>query len=138
MGRSTTAALEMTTFLVCRKGGLDQKITVPSKWKVTFGPVSPGSKGEHGAQGPLCLRFYEAENKQRAVITDVISFRDMSIAVEEKRTSVKQQTLHKNTPHGDKAVIVEGRVEEWVNPDDPQQGHAEPELFKLGADAELS
>jgi hypothetical protein len=77
------------------------------------------------------LRFYEALNKQRAVITEVVSFRDMSIKVEEKRTTVKQQTLHKNTPRGDKAVVVEGRVEEWVDPDAPQQDSGNSEFFRL-------
>jgi hypothetical protein len=125
----------LTTYLVSRKTG-DMKITVPSSWKVTFGPLNPGNKSG-GTCGDPCLRFYESETKQRAVITQVESFRDLSIAVEEKRVSVKQQTLHKNTPNGDKAVIVEGRVEEWVNPDDPQQGKAAPEFFKLSADTDL-
>jgi hypothetical protein len=125
-----TKTEEMTTYFVSRKGGNDQKITVPASWKVTFGPLHPGSK-DHNASQTSTLRFYEALNKQRAVITDVVSFRDMSIKVEEKRTTVKQQTLHKNTPHGDKAVVVEGRVEEWVNPDAPQQGDTNSEFFRL-------
>lgn len=129
MTKKKTNHTEMTTYIVQRKGGKDQKITVPSSWKVTFGPLVPGSKNfSEGATTP-CLRFYESQNQQRAVITDVISFRDASIAVEEKRVSVKQQTLHKQTGGGMKDVIVEGRVEEWVNPDAPQQGA--PEFFKL-------
>jgi hypothetical protein len=108
----------MTTYLVTRKGGQDQKITVPSHWRVTFGPLNPGSKNI-AANGAPALRFYEAENKQRAVITEVISFRDMSIRVEEKRTNIKREVLSKDTHGGKKDVIVEGRVEEWVNPDKP-------------------
>jgi hypothetical protein len=117
-----------TTYLVSRKNGRDQKVTVPSSWKVTFGPLNPGSRNHDGNASPA-LRFYEAENKQRMVITDVVCFRDMSIAIEEKRTNVKQQVMRKQTPHGEKEVVVEGRVEEWVNPDLPQQG--EQEFFKL-------
>jgi hypothetical protein len=118
----------MTTYLVTCKGGKDQRITVPSQWKVTFGQLNPGSKNPGGGGAPA-LRFYESEKQQRAVITDVICFRDMSIQVEEKRTNVKQQVLTKDTAHGKKNVVVEGRVEEWVNPDAPQQG--DQEFFRL-------
>jgi hypothetical protein len=128
MAKKKNAPHEMKTYIVQRKGGKDQKITVPASWKVTFGPLVPGSKNFEGNASPA-LRFYESENQQRAVITDVICFRDSSIHVEEKRVSVKQQTLHKQTGAGQKEVIVEGRVEEWVNPDAPQQGT--PEFFKL-------
>jgi hypothetical protein len=63
------------------------------------------------------------------VVTNVKSFRDESIVIEEKRTSVKQQVLRKQTPAGEKEVIVEARVEEWVNPDKPVE--AGPEFFRL-------
>jgi hypothetical protein len=56
------------------------RIRVPADWKVTFGPVSPGSK--FGGSGELALRFYESDTKQRAIFTDVISFRDLSIPVQ--------------------------------------------------------
>lgn len=118
----------MTTYLVCRKGGNDQKVTVPSKWKVTFGPLHPGSKS-HEASQTSTLRFYEAANRQRMVITDVVSFRDTAIKVEEKRVSTKQQTMYRNVPGGEKAVVVEGRMEEWVDPDKPNQ--VEPEFFRI-------
>jgi hypothetical protein len=118
----------MTTYLVTRKGGLDQKVTVPAAWRVTFGPLNPGSKNL-ASNGAPALRFYESEKQQRMVITDVLAFRDMSIKVEEKRTNVKQQVLSKDTPGGKKNVIVEGRVEEWVNPDAPVETGAE--FFRL-------
>ena len=128
-------APDMTTYLVSRAKGNDVKITVPASWKVTFGPLNPGSKNLAGNGAPA-LRFYESENRQRAVITDVLSFRDMSIKVEEKRTNVKQQVLSKDTPHGKKNVVVEGRVEEWVNPDEPQHSGATEEFFRLEHKAE--
>ncbi len=55
-------------------------LTVPSAWKVTYGPVVPGS-GYHHSRG-LALRFYEAENKQRAFFDDVLSFRDTGIPIQ--------------------------------------------------------
>jgi hypothetical protein len=126
MAKKTEGA--MTTYLVTRKGGLDQRVTVPAHWRVTFGPLNPGSKNI-AANGAPALRFYESPTQQRMVITDVICFRDMAIKVEEKRTNVKQQVLSKDTPLGKKEVVVEGRVEEWVNPDAPQQGGSE--FFRL-------
>jgi hypothetical protein len=121
---------QMTTYLVARSNGRDLKITVPSSWKVTFGPLNPGSKNL-AANGAPALRFYEKPNQQRAVITDVTSFRDMGIRVEEKRATVKQQVLTKNTAHGKKDVIVEGRVEEWINPDAPEHAGADQEFFQI-------
>lgn len=123
---------DTTVYLVTRKDGRDQKVTVPSSWKVTFGPMYPGSKNFSGENNTPCLRFYESQNKQRMVITGVLSFRDMSVKVEEKRTSVKQQAMRRQTPMGEREVLVEGRVEEWVDPDKPQE--AAPEFFKLIGD----
>lgn len=131
MAKKRTDGADMKTYFVERTGGNDQRVTVPASWKVTFGPLNPGSKNQGGSGSPA-LRFYEALNKQRMVITGVVSFRDTSIKIEEKRTQVKQQTLHKRTNGGDKAVVVEGRVEEWVNPDAPQQDDGS-EFFRLNA-----
>lgn len=122
---------KITTYFVSRKNGRDQRITVPASWKVTFGPLNPGSRNSDGNGAPA-LRFYESPNKQRAVITEVLSFRDMSIRVEEKRVNVKQQTMRKQTAKGDKEVVVEGRVEEWINPDAPDAGGND--VFRLEHD----
>src|SRR5437016_692292 len=119
----------MVTYYVQRQQGRDQKVTVPADWKVTFGPLSPGSKGESGNATPA-LRFYESANKQRMVITQVVSFRDMAIKVEEKRTTSKQQTLYKGSGAGRKEVVVEGRMDEWVDADKPEQG--DPDFFRIG------
>lgn len=128
--KKTEPKESLTTYFVRRRGGNDQKVTVPSSWKVTFGPLNPGSRNPEG--GHPALRFYEAENKQRMVITDVMEFRDMAIAVEEKRVSVKKQTFYKDTPSGQKAVVMGAELEEWVNPDAPDQGSAD-EYHRLKA-----
>jgi len=121
---------EMRTYFVETNKG-SKKVTVPANWKVTFGNVSPGNKS-NGPGGELCLRFYEGSaNNQRMVIVGVVQFRDMAIAVEEKRVSIKQQILRKDTEHGSKDVVVEGRMEEWVNPDKPDSGKADSEFFRL-------
>lgn len=117
-----------TTYYIERAGGLDQKVTVPSHWKVTFGPLNPGSKG--GEASTPALRFYESPNQQRMVITNVKCFRDMGIQVEEKRVSVKRQAAWKDTPHGRKDFVVEGKMEQWVNPDAPSED-GQDESFAL-------
>jgi hypothetical protein len=120
---------ETKTYYIEREGGNDQRVTVPAHWKVTFGPLNPGAKNAAYDQGKPALRFWETKDLQRMVVTNVKSFRDESIVIEEKRTSVKQQVLRKQTPAGEKEVIVEARVEEWVNPDKPVE--AGPEFFRL-------
>lgn len=108
------------TYFVERHNGQDQKVTVPASWKVTFGPQNPGVKG-NGPTGEPCLRFYKSANQQRMVITGVKSFRDMSIVIEEKRTTVKQESFRKAGPDGaDKVVMMNASMEEWVNPDEPK------------------
>lgn len=113
----------MITYYVQRMDGNDQKVTVPASWKVTFGPIHPGKNGHDS--GKPALRFYESNTKQRMVITNVMSFRDCSIKVEEKRVNVKQQTVSVREGDGMKDVIMEGRIEEWVDPDKPQQRNTE-------------
>lgn len=58
-----------------------QRVTVPESYKITFGAVVPGSKA-NGYGGGWGLRIWETADKQRAVFSDVISFRDLSIPIE--------------------------------------------------------
>jgi len=100
--------------LNCR-GNKTRKVTIPCNWKVTFGPLVPGSKSE---QRPV-MRIYEGANKemQRAIFTDVESFREISIPVLEKVTKRHRKTMRKQTPEGDKDFVVEARETEWRDPD---------------------
>ena len=60
------------------------RITVPSTWKVTFGPTGPPRQMDHEMrhQRGWCLRFYEAENRQRACFTNVLEFYDLSLPID--------------------------------------------------------
>jgi len=111
------------TYLLELKNGGQRKLTVPAGWKVTFGPTVPferkGSAGYRGDEGTWALRLYEKGDRLRAIFTDVRSFRDLSISVEEKRIRTKRQTIEKASSKGGKAVVAEAKIEEWVNPDDP-------------------
>lgn len=117
---------EMKTYILELKGGNQRRITVPANWKVTFGPLTPG---ERNGSGTLALRFYESKENQRAIFTDVKSFRDSDIEIQEKVTKVKQQNLRRETPDGDKLVCVEARVSEWVDPD--AETEPEEEFLRL-------
>lgn len=113
----------MTTYILELTNGNLRKVTVPSAWKVTFGPAVPFSPGK----GPTynvehkgyAIRFYEKNKEnQRAIFTDVRSFRDSAIQIEERVTSSKKQNMRKETKGGFRDVEVEARVTEWINPDE--------------------
>lgn len=73
----------MTEYLIYRENEV-LKVAVPAEWKVTFGYINPSDAGRPNFQrgdGGYALRFYETKDKQRAIFTDVKSFRDMGIEV---------------------------------------------------------
>lgn len=117
---------ERQTYIVVTKKNGRQRITVPGDWKVTFGPVAPGSKGGgYNGQTGLCLRFYESDTKQRACFVDVVEFRRVDIAVEQYVTRTEAQTVYKDTPEGRKQFVVEANISEWRDPDEIYQPQEE-------------
>lgn len=119
--------MEKTTFLLTMKDGTLKKVTVPSDWKVTFGPLCPGSKGETNGYGSTSLRFYTGKDKQKAVFTQVESFRDMDIEIEERVTTTRKETYIKQGDDQGEAVVVDHNVHEWINPDSPPKGYQAPQ-----------
>ena len=115
-------ATDEKTYILELKNGKLRRIRVPASYKVTFGPLIPG---EHHGNGCLALRFYESKDHQRAIFTDVKSFRDASIPIEERQTKTDTKRVRKHTEEGDKDFIVEARTSEWVNPDDDYTPAAE-------------
>lgn len=125
-GTGTMATKKQTdpkkVFILTLKNGNVRKITIPATWKLTFGSLVPYSTDRNGRRddnsGGAALRLYEGtKDNLRAVMTDVISIRDASIEMMERRTSTQRKTAQKQTPQGMKDVMVEARVTEWVNPD---------------------
>lgn len=111
-------ATERTLILELKNGDI-RKVTIPNTWKVTFGNVIPyqGKEARHG-ECRIALRFYEGNKENlRAVMCDVVSFREDTIQIMEKRTKVQRQAAQKHTNNGMKDVVVEARITEWVNPD---------------------
>lgn len=125
------------TFILGLKGGHIRKITIPSSWKMTFGSTVPYQGRGHQAEGGVALRLYEGNKENlRAVMTDVVSVRDASIEMMERRTSTQRKSAQKQTPQGMKDVVVEARVTEWINPDAEEDEGQPNEFLKLtGPDA---
>lgn len=122
MKKTMEPKLDMTTYLIEFKNGKRQRITVPSSWKVTFGPAAAGANsakyvGEGRAPMPLALRFYEAENRQRAIFTDVLNFRDTSIKIEEEQINTQEKQGYVEVDGKRKATSFRAETRDWVNPD---------------------
>ncbi len=117
-----------TTFLLEMKDGSQKKITIPSDWTLTFGALVPGSQHNLGKLG---LRVRKGQS-QKAVFQDVESFRDTSMQIEERVTTVKEETFYKGDGENKKAVVVEGKVHEWINPDAPRpQAEEQPKQLRV-------
>lgn len=75
-----TDEIEQKTYEVTTARGR-MRFTVPATYKVTYGAIVPGAKGGYSGGG-FGIRVWEATDKQRMVMADVTSFRDLSIPVE--------------------------------------------------------
>ncbi len=107
-----------TTYLLNMRDGSRQKITCPTEWTVTFGPLTPGSKDANNGSFGIALRIRDGV-RQKAVFTGVESFRDMSMEIEQEITKTKEETFFREEEGEKKQVIVQGAIKEWTNPDAP-------------------
>lgn len=121
-------------YLLELKNGQQRRLKVPASWKITFGPTVPferkQGRGFNEDNGIWALRLYDG-TALRAIFTDVRMFRDLSIAVAEKRIRTKRQVMEKESRKGGKAVVAEARIEEWVDPDAPESGVPEEDYLRL-------
>ncbi|MHA1961104.1 MAG: hypothetical protein ACW99U_12780 [Candidatus Thorarchaeota archaeon] len=96
---------DLRVFEIYKVGGGVIRATIPGSWKCTFGPLTPGSKDRaYNSQGALALRFYEAENKQRACFTNVESFCDLTSMdiVEKVKWTDEELSAHSDEDGGSK------------------------------------
>ena len=100
---------EKTTYLIETRNG-DYKVTVPSDWKAVFTPV--GATKDDFRKGSMALRFYESDKKQRALFSDVMNFRDLSIPVQRKVIKIDGKTITK-IDKNDEELIRTKKVEEY-------------------------
>jgi hypothetical protein len=121
------------TYLIHHKDGSKRRITVPESWKVTFGPATRGNRDKHSnLKMPMALRFYESDAKQRAIFTDVVSFRDTSIKIEELKEEVQEKDGYMECDGVKKRTTFQAKVRTWVNPDEESD-----ELPKLPDDTSM-
>ncbi len=118
------------TYILTRENGTRSRITVPADWKVTFGPAAKGNYNSPKAhlKMPLALRFYESDTKQRAIFTDVVSFRDASIIIEDEISKTKEKSGYMECDGKRKRTTFHATVKEWVNPDEVEKPTALPEV----------
>lgn len=123
MTKKKTPVNSDITYIMDLIGGGQRKVTVPANWKPTFGPTIPFTKDGRMAsreQGGYALRFYAGSKENlRMIFTDVATFRDSSIVIEEKVTKVEEQTVRKQTAAGAKDFVIQAKHTSWVDPDAP-------------------
>jgi hypothetical protein len=123
------------------KDGTQKKLTIPDDWKVTFGPLVPGSKdGSLNSAGAVALRMWsgnKGKEIQHAVFTNVESFRDTSIEIMEQKEEVKSERYVREGDESGEAIQAEVRVKKWIDPDaTPEQRPANRASVDLGGGAD--
>lgn len=110
-----------TTYLLIMGDDTKRKFTCPTRYKLTFGPLVPGSKDTtYNSRDALVLRVYDGAN-QKAVFTGVKAFRDTSLQFEEEIVQTKAETFQARDAEGnERQVVVEGAIRTWINPDSPK------------------
>lgn len=86
---------DMRTLLIRRVDFPDCVIRIKDDWKVTYGPLVPGSNAgfAQGATKGFTLRIYETRDKQRLAFNDVVSFRDLGIPIIEPANDVQLKAI---------------------------------------------
>lgn len=112
---------EMTVLLLTMKDGTRKKVTIPSSYKVTFGPLVPGSKDGNNGYAGIALRIYAGKDQQKAVFTQVESFRDLSISIMEEKVETKSERYVREGDDSGEAINAEVKVTKWSDPDHPEE-----------------
>ena len=118
------ADVKEKTYILIHDDGTRKKITVPENWKVTFGPAAKGMNSSNNGTNlkmPLALRFYEDEKHQRAIFTDVKSFMDSSIKIEEEIVNIKEKDGFVECDGVKKRTTFQAKTKEWVNINDVRE-----------------
>jgi hypothetical protein len=117
----TPAATQTRTLYVEDKKGAF-KITIPATSKVTFGKLHGNTDKANYGDGN-CLRIYEAENRQLAVFTNVIMFRDVALPIQRQvLTTANGTRINPNVKTQLKEEVGVDVQESWVEVDaDPME-----------------
>ena len=110
--KKTTSTSGTRSILVIRRS--DEPIIVgriPTNAKITYGPVQPGKESYGGGNA---LRIYTSASNQLAVFLDVESFRDLSLTVQERKTTTASEGETVIGPDGKKTKSAGEVTYEWV------------------------
>lgn len=123
-----TATKPDRSILIQRSGGQQQIVKgIPATAKITFGNLNPGKPG-YGSSDHT-LRIYTAGNNQLAVFTGVQWFRDLSLTVQTRKRSEKQNREAEHGPAGSKVATQTEESYEWVDGDMEELVLAYPSPF---------
>lgn len=117
--------VQTRTFILQLMDGGRRKITIPATWKLTFGNVLPYNKSTGMAYDPpdgwrsrVVMRIYEGnKDNLRAVMHDVLSFREESMSIVESRMKLVTTARLKTVDNKQDVEFREVRVGEWYDPD---------------------
>lgn len=85
---------------------------IPDDAKITFGPMTPGSKSSYGYE--KTLRIYTSTTNQLAVFVGVTSFRDLSLTIKKRKVTNEGETVQVQGPDGRYSNVVQNQTWEWV------------------------
>lgn len=98
------------------------RIDIPESFKVTFGPIIGAGGGNKFGGSALAFRVWESDTKQRLLITDVVSFRDISIPMLRRavrKFGSEEWSIDDGSWTGKRSEQVE---KTWKPIDDPEVG----------------
>lgn len=119
---STKREVKLVTYLVDQGDHKKFKVTIPTNWKVTFGPWAPPSAKNNDRYGPSreqlagTLRIYEGTSI-RACYTPVVSFYSMDLDMKHLQTITKGdltwvEDSEGNSEHNQKVLVEKNWIEE--------------------------
>lgn len=142
MKKTTAQDNETRTILITKTDGEEIQVDIPANWKITFGPAvaNAGKARMEGATTgyrmmPMALRLYESEKMQRAIFTDVASFRDLSIPMRVKKTRVQEKDGFMECEGVRKRTTFQAKTHEWVDAD--VEAKQNPPLLDMPDDEEV-
>jgi len=88
---------------------------IPDDAKITFGPMTPGSKNSYDYA--KVLRIYTSVSNQLAVFVGVTAFRDLSLTIKKRKVTSKGKAKRIKGPDGSMSSVYENETYEWVEDD---------------------
>lgn len=85
---------------------------IPDDAKITYGPMTPGSKSYQGNE--RTLRIYTSNTNQLAVFVGVSAFRDLSLTIKKRKITSRGGTHSVVGPDGTSHNVTSASTWEWV------------------------